>query len=288
VTANRLTILLASLVLLVSCAKVVNYDTVEGPLYFASSTTAPARSGDTLTIVTYNIEFASKIDEAIADLSMSDSIGDADLILLQEMDYKGVARIARTLSYNFVYYPAVKRPENDRDFGNAILSKWPLREPEKVILPNLKPVRKMQRIATFTIVSIGDREVLVSSAHLEMFVMGRDRRVEQVDSLSRSIPENADYVIVGGDFNSFRTSTLTVFDSLMTMAGLHRATGDDGWTAAFAMFGIFKFKLDHIYLKGLRAVDNGIVYGTRGSDHRPVWVKAVWDDDSTGSSVAGP
>lgn len=272
-----LCIAIVSITFIVSCAKVINYSDTEGPVYYESTDSVPSRSGDTLTIVSYNIEFASRIDEAIADLTMSDSIVGADLILLQEMDYMGVARIARELEYNFVYYPAAKRPENNRDFGNAVLSKWPLKEPEKVILPNLKPVRDMQRIATFIVATVGEREVLVSSVHIEMFLMGRDRRIEQVDSLSRSVPRDAAYVIAGGDFNSFRSSTLDVFDSLMAESGLHRGTSEKGWTAAFAMFGIFKFKLDHIYLKGMRVIDHGIVYGTRGSDHRPVWARVVWN-----------
>ena len=268
----------ASLLLATSCAKVLNYDRTEGPLYFSSSKDLPPRTGDTLTIVTYNIELSSRIDKAITDLSGSEMTNQADLIMLQEMDYSGVAKIARALDYNFVYYPAVKRPENKRDFGDAILSKWPLKEPSKVILPNLKPVRDMQRIATFATVTIGDRQLLCSSAHMEMFVMGRSRRIEQVDSLARCIPPDAPYIVVAGDFNSFRHSTRMIYDSLMAGAGLFRGTTKPGWTAAFGLFGVFRFRLDHIYLKGFRVIDNGIVYGTEGSDHRPVWTKVVWND----------
>jgi endonuclease/exonuclease/phosphatase family metal-dependent hydrolase len=277
---NRIAICIfpAMVFFLTSCSKVVNYAQDEGPVYFSSGTKQPPRHGDTLTVVTYNVELSTRIDAAIADISSSDELRRADLIMLQEMDYPGVARIARELGYNFVYYPAVWRPDTDRDFGNAVLSKWPLKEPQKVILPNLKAVRNMQRIATFTTVTIGEKELVCSSAHIEMFTMSRERRVEQVDSLSRAIPRDIPNIIVAGDFNSFRGSTLQSFDSLMTSAGLYRATEEVGWTAAFGLMGIFRFRLDHIYLKGFRVVDHGVVYGTEGSDHRPVWATIVWEE----------
>src|SRR5262245_47892387 len=85
--------------------------------------------------ITFNIRFAREIDRAIALLIEDRDLQGADLVFLQEMDAPGTERIAAALGMHYVYYPATVHPGNGRDFGNAVLSRWPLRDEHKIVLP---------------------------------------------------------------------------------------------------------------------------------------------------------
>jgi hypothetical protein len=149
-----------------------------------------------------NIKFSRQIEAAITAYYCA-GIAGRDILLLQEMDEAGVETIAQALQYNYVYYPASIHTENSRNFGNAILSKWPLLNPAKVLLPYENPRNGQQRIATRAEAQVGERVVLVYSLHSETFWLGPAQRAAQIEALAQDIDPAAPYVIVGGDFNSF-------------------------------------------------------------------------------------
>src|SRR5688572_1139774 len=86
------------ILLLTSCRTGIDYPDVGGPRYAGGPATVAADRGnaDTLRIVSYNIEFALRVDSAIVVLRDSVLRG-ADVVLLQEMDDAGTRRIAETL-----------------------------------------------------------------------------------------------------------------------------------------------------------------------------------------------
>ena len=90
-------------------------------------------------IVTWNMHYADKMEQAIAALEDVAELRDADILLLQELDAQGVVDIAQRLRYNYVFYPAVFNRQRQKAYGNAILAKWPLTTPAKIPLPNILP-----------------------------------------------------------------------------------------------------------------------------------------------------
>ena len=94
-----------------------------------TSTTSPIR------IVAFNIKLGRRIDRAVKVLR-SDSLRDADILALEEMDDAGVDRIARALRLNYVYYPGSIHPTDHRYFGPAVLSRWPIERSWKLFLPH--------------------------------------------------------------------------------------------------------------------------------------------------------
>jgi endonuclease/exonuclease/phosphatase family metal-dependent hydrolase len=72
----------------------------------------------------------------------------ADIILLQEMDEAGTEHVARELAHNYVYYPASVPFMQGRNLGNAVLSRWPLTQPHKLLLPYRHLAIRQTRIAT--------------------------------------------------------------------------------------------------------------------------------------------
>ena len=94
------------------------------------------------------------------------TLRNADVLVLQEMDAPGVEAVARALHMNYVYYPVSLNPKYGRDFGNAILSPWPIEESRKVLLPHTSRILKQARAAVAARVRVGDRTVQVYSVHL--------------------------------------------------------------------------------------------------------------------------
>ncbi len=258
----------------VSCSA-LNYLDPAGPSHerhFARPDTVPPQTGEPLRVVTFNIAYAVKIDEALEVLRQSPALREIDVLSLQEMDAPSVERIARELGMNSVYVPSAVHPKTDRDFGCAILSPWPLVEPGKVVLPIAAFGSGVRRSAVRATVLRGDERIRVYSVHLPspLGVTGYARR-EQVKVMLADAADSADPVVIAGDFNSHGLGKKFV------EGGYEWVTRDVGTTTRFLIFGL---SYDHIFVKGLVAVTGtaafGVVKDNRGaSDHRPVWALLV-------------
>jgi len=257
-----------AILLLASCAHYVNYPDPAGPC-FAGSFPALPDPDSALRVVTFNIQYARHIDGAIALLREDPRMRDADLLFLQEMDAPGTRRIAEALGLNYIYYPSVVHPAG-HDFGNAILSRWPIRDGKKIILPHLARFGGSQRIATAGTVDIDGTPVRLYSVHVALptQVSGRGRR-EQLRAVLDDAADGPQRVIIAGDFNSHG---LGAFFAHTGFAWPSREIGStERW-----------FDVDQIFLRGFRLAAPGtigVVRNNRGvSDHRPVW--AVLASDS--------
>src|SRR5262245_17259052 len=141
---RRGALVVAAALVLAGCANVTNYLDPQGPRYEGKH--AVPDPDPVLRVVTFNVEWGKRIDR-LAELLREPPLRDADLVCLQEMDPRGVERVAATLGYDYVYYPAVFHPRAHQDFGNALLTRWPVLEDRKLILPERNRFRDMQRAA---------------------------------------------------------------------------------------------------------------------------------------------
>ena len=254
--------LLPLALLLGSCAHMVLYSDPNGPRYEGSFPARPDPEPG-LRVVTFNIQYARHIDLAAALLQEDPHLRDADLLFLQEMDAPGTRRIAEALGLYYLYFPAVVHPSAGHDFGNAILSRWPIHDAKKIILPHLARLAHSLRIATSGTVDIDGVPVRLYSVHVAvpLTVSGRDRR-DQLRRVLDDASEAPGPVIVAGDFNSH---------------GLGEFFANTGFTWASRKVGSTKgmFDVDQIFLRGFRLSESGaigVVRENRGaSDHCPVW-----------------
>ncbi len=262
----RIVLLIAALAS--ACQTQRNYLTSEGPRY--ASPPPPhitaAQASDTIQVVSFNIEFAIQIDSALKVLTTDDALRTADIILLQEMDATSTRYIARELGMWYVYYPATLHIMHGRDFGNAVLSRWPIVADEKIMLPHLARVYRTIRTATAATIAIGRDTVRAYSAHLGTIanVNARQRR-EQLETILKDA-EKYPRVIIGGDMNH-------------PTVGTHARDAGYGWPTEHGPPTATIGRLDHIFLKGLfspQADASGTVLEVRNaSDHRPVWATAL-------------
>jgi len=246
-----------------------NYLDPMGPRYARFRVSAPPCSE--IRTLTFNIRFAKKIDRAIELFEGTARMKHADLVFLQEMDEIGVARIAEAMHLNYVYFPATVHPHHERDFGNAILSRWRIVDEKKVILPHVGRLHRTQRIAVAGTILVGCERVRAYSVHLATSVeMGPKKRRDQIRAVIADADAGGyDRVIVGGDLNS------------RFMGEMFEERGFLWPTRRFQRTPKV-LHVDHIFLRGLRLSDAesaGHVADNLGSsDHRPVWAVASIDE----------
>lgn len=263
-------LLFAACILLASCGPTSNYLNALEPQFVGNFSNQSSDFSGTVKVVSYNIRFAENTDLAIYEFSEFDELKDADIILLQEMDETGTEAIAQALGYDFVYYPASIHHRNDKNFGNAILAKWPIHASEKMILPYKSPRNQQIRIAVKAIVTIDGVEILTYSVHTETFWLGHQKRDAQIDALLESIDTSYQYIIVGGDFNTLTPGSIKELEESFHEIGMERATQGIGYTAKYAPF---EFTFDHIFTQGMTVIEAGKSEEAEASDHLPIWTK---------------
>ncbi len=255
---------------LVSCRAGRNYIDPIAPRWVGPVPMVPTVATDTLRVVSFNIQYARHIDSALAVLN-EPALRGADILLLQEMDAIGTQRIAAALGMGYVYYAAISARRTQRDFGNAILSRWPIEDDDKLILPHPAQFDGSRRIAVAATIRAGARRVRVYSTHFGTIAdIGPDRRRDQLDAILRDA-KTFDQVIIGGDMNS-------------GSVGEHATAAGYAWPTPTLRTAPFGMHYDHFFLRGLRLTGPdavGVIEDVRGSsDHRPIWAQIV-----TGPSI---
>ena len=251
-----------------ACATATNYLDPDGPRYAGvkpEDCAAPPARSDTVRVVTFNIEYAKKVEQAVAALRSHADLRNPDVLNLQEMDAPSVERIARELGFNFVYYPGSLHPGTKRDVGNAILSPWPIEDDRKLLLPHPSRILRQRRAAVSARVVIAGRAVRVYSIHFgsPLGISGGSRR-RQAEVVLNDARGQQGPVIHAGDFNSKGIGD--VFEA----AGYAWQTKRVGGTR-----GIFSF--DHVFARGFTPRAAGVARHVRASDHSPVWAILAWE-----------
>jgi endonuclease/exonuclease/phosphatase family metal-dependent hydrolase len=252
----------AGVLLAAACAPVRNYLDPAGPRYETHH--GDRRDGDpALRVVTFNVEKGRRVPQAVAALRAQPDLRDADVLVLQEMSAEGVAAMAEALRMNSVYFPASREPGGP-DWGNAILSPWPIDDGRKLMLPHHGRVRRRARTATAARVSMPSGPVRVYSLHLgsPLDTSEKSRR-DQAAAILSDAEGSPDPVVVAGDFNSGKLGRL--FEA----RGYCWPTRDVGPT-------VHRWSVDHVFARGLcpASVPGGAGVAREvedASDHRPVW-----------------
>jgi endonuclease/exonuclease/phosphatase family metal-dependent hydrolase len=263
-----------------SCAPATNLLSLTGPRfeghYARPVPPAPAPAAG-IRVVTFNIRFAREIARAI-EVLRHDSLRGADILALQEMDEAGADRIARTLGYDYAFYPAVIHPTSGRYFGPAVLSRWPIERSWKVRLPHESRTRHQRRTATAAEVIVRGTKIRVYGVHLETPGGAPDAvREDQMRTVLADASPFDGPVVIAGDFNSYGI-------------GVFLERRGYRWLTRRIDPTISIFTWDHVFVRGLRPAgpaSAGVVRQVHGaSDHRPVWAVVVPDAAATRPGVA--
>lgn len=278
-----------------------------------------------MRLVSYNIQYSKGKDDAFDLARTASEIQGADVIALQEVVRNGPGlpdadqpgRLAELFSgFHWVYGPALDvdggAPGVRTQFGNMVLSRWPILASRVLLLPAAQTVDRttLQRCALETMVDAPGGPLRVYSVHLD-HLNPRHRRAEIAElrdavlgpfapSLSGPpwalfdrpvppVPAAVDAVVMG-DFNIPAGSS--EYDELVGEEDYYQGrviSADrfvDSWTAAGNAIdsgstwsdGEVSVKLDYIFVTaGLahRIGEVSIDNDAVGSDHDPVWMELV-------------
>jgi endonuclease/exonuclease/phosphatase family metal-dependent hydrolase len=263
------------LIIVATRTPVENYTDEAGPIYTGTYAVMPETRNGSLKVVSWNLNFAARVDRAIEELRSVEVLRDADVILLQEMDDDGAENIAQSLGYNYVYYPAAIHRRHNRKFGNAILSKWPLIMPRKIILSQSFAGLKHNRIAVRALIDLDEGQLAAYSVHLDMVWMLPGQNNSQLDVLVSQMSEEETASIVGGDFNSWSSGSISMLEDRFGEIGLRRVSEGTGPTVEI-LPGL-RLTLDHIFADKAFTSQSGVWHNAEISDHAAVWTILRFD-----------
>lgn len=169
---------------------------------------------DRVRVMTYNVHSCIGMDGRLSPERTARTIArfDPDIIALQELDVRrsrtgGVDQaelIARYLHMDYRFHPAIHM--EDERYGDAILSRFPMRLVRAAALPGIPHLEP--RGALWVAVDLGEgMEVNVINTHLGL--TAPERRMQAQALLSPDWighPDCCDPVILCGDFNSIPSS----------------------------------------------------------------------------------
>lgn len=244
-----------------------------------SSKANTAATGDTLTVMTYNIHHGNAPENTDGKITI-DSIAavinsvQPDLVALQEIDVHThrsgtdlheAKRLAELTNMHAFF---VKTFDYDGGaYGIAVLSKFPITDSAGYLLPKEAGTREEVRGLCLIKINLPDGQPLYfASTHLGL---SKNTRLLQADSILRVISEISDPFIIGGDFNSKPGSeTINKISAV-----LHRSCTTN--CQPTIPYNHPREKIDFLFYKSdslLHPVGQTVLNGTKWSDHLPVVV----------------
>ncbi len=255
------------------------------PTKTVAKTDAKRAVPDEIKIVTYNMRWRGGDDlRALIKLLKDDKeIGGASIIGLQEVDRNkertNHTNTARVIAEELGMYYAWAAPpppasataaaRAEEETGVAILSPYPLRDVQRIVLPNEGP-KGRRRAAIGATVQVGQKALRVYSVHAETRT-SNEKRLEQfkavIDDLQTHHAQITNAAILG-DFNTLTPKDVNATSRLFTERGFETPFSNDEPT--WKTF-IIRLKLDWMWLRGLDAKAHGIDRQVGLSDHWPLW-----------------
>lgn len=228
-----------------------------------------------ITVTTWNIQYGIDVTGSIETLRSHDRLASTDVLLLQEMDEGGVARIADALEAGYVYERASVHRATGRDFGNAIVSRLPFVSAGRVALPHRSMLRGEPRASVHATVSTGSTQIHVVSVHTEVATLPLRYRRRQFDALAAATPQ-AVPLIIGGDFNT--VTRRGVRELHLALEPLEVSPVVPAGQTTYRRAGL-AVPLDHLFIRSFKMMECGVV-GSSASDHLPMWARLSLDQST--------
>ena len=231
-----------------------------------------------ISVLSYNIHHANPpsrpgvIDlEAIANVIRQQQ---PDLVALQEVDVftsrsgASINQAAELGRLTGMYYYFAKAIDyGGGDYGVAILSKYPIENPQHYSLPTVEATGGEHRtLATVSIKLPDNKKLLFACTHLDA-QRNDTNRVEQIKSIKQILQKEESPVIIAGDFNAVPGSrVIQLMDTFLQRGCISHC--------AFTIPEVKPTKeIDFIAYAPFTAFDvieYKVINETYASDHRPV------------------
>ncbi|UFS69185.1 endonuclease/exonuclease/phosphatase family protein [Geomonas sp. RF6] len=240
----------------------------------------------TLTIMTYNVHSSIGMDGKASPLRIAEVIDvlNPDVVAMQELDARLVRTdmidqahlIARTLQMYYHFHPSLQVEEGEGEYGNAILSRFPVRLVKAGPLPE-EPVHASfeRRGALWTEIEVEGSPLQIVTTH---FGLNRRERLLQAQAITGEewigSTGCTPPLVLCGDFNAVPGSG--AYRRLTK--GLRDAQRELQWQMPFGTWPVRfpMLRIDHLFISeglAVRAVKVPRTPLTRvASDHLPLLV----------------
>jgi len=225
-----------------------------------------------LKVMTYNIRHGRGMDNKVNLDRIAEDIRKsmADIVALQEVDrfnfrsgFRDQAKLlADRLDMHWCFATSMRW--GFMQYGNAILSRFPIEHSEVYTLPGMKERRTLLK----AVVRIGDRRVNVYTTHLGV---GLQERELQLPIIADILAEDEGPSIFMGDLNM--ESSHVLVSSLLSdwyKLGLTAKTGT-------VLSGL---EIDHIFVNPMPYQASAWTMSSVASDHNPVVAELLWSAQS--------
>lgn len=202
-----------------------------------------------------------------------------DVVSLNEVDSGTIrsghadeaAYLGRATGLRAVYGPNLFRYDGGR-FGNAILSRYPIRETHNTRLPR-RPHSEPRGLLEATL-RVGNRTVSFYSVHLSQGERGAAQRVRQAEAVSRVIRTSPHPTILSGDLNSHPGDLpVRILRQYLLDAQEYGGRGPGLTVPEADPRGRIDYILYDNHFAPVR--DSTRVLPSASSDHRAVWTELV-------------
>jgi endonuclease/exonuclease/phosphatase family metal-dependent hydrolase len=226
-----------------------------------------------LRILSYNIHHANPpAKPALIDIdAIARVINDAkpDIVALQEVD-KNTTRsgnideaklIAEKTGMRYRFYKAIDH--SGGDYGLAILSRFELKEPKLVHLP--QEIKAENRILAYATLNVDAQQFIIANTHLDA-TRSQENRVVQMKEILKTFEQEKLPVILCGDLNSVAGSEpINLLDSLFKRTCLSDCAGTVPQDKPFRTIDFIAVRNNTWPLLSYE-----VIAETYASDHRPV------------------
>ncbi len=233
----------------------------------------------TLRVVSYNIHLGRRLPQILELFRRHPELSRADVIALQEVvcDHRretssNQARVlAERLGFKYVCLSGKRK--GDREIALALLSRYPIAEIERIVLPQERRAGDLPRIALGATLAIGTIRIRIYNVHVQALVP-RELKIRQIEAVLQIARHHATpYRLILGDFNTLTRRDRRAFDRALGEAGFSPALSKPAWT--YRRFFFIRMALDGIYVQNLRVRASGVLHDVTASDHRPIWADIV-------------
>lgn len=167
---------------------------------------ASAQDGGELRVATYNIHHGEGTEGRLDLDRVADAVRGHDIVALNEVDRHNIrtgfadqaSRIASRLGMKYHVFGETRRWLLFMQYGNAILSRFPIVSSKNHDLPRLDPKNERRRVLQADILVRG-RIVHVFATHLSLRPA---ERAKQVDAILALLARTSGRKVLMGDFNA--------------------------------------------------------------------------------------
>lgn len=238
------------------------------------SSSATAVESDDLRVMSWNLHYGVSDQPRVAldEISTAIATESPDVVLLQEVSrgwILGGGADMLTWLASGLDMEAAWAPAADRQFGNVVLSKWPVSDVSAYRLPYGDGPQNRSFVSAT--IAHPTSDVRVTSTHLQHRADNADTRLSQVSALLERVTadDNGGLAILAGDFNAIPDS-----DEIAPVL-------DAGWVSAIDAAGDAtqnthpshapEVRIDWLFSgPGLQALDARVLTQHTPSDHLPL------------------